>query len=358
LNRFPFSKAMFLAALAMASASLITGCGGAKKIVAHVNQDSITEDEYNERAANVNLANLAASYQVRGPIKAGEFAIMNLVLDKLVLQLGAEKKIIPTDAQINAYVAFAKKNVQHPQFAALTVMPADPFRTDAEWRRDAKLALVRRAIAMAPLKITDADVKKTYDESKTSLTPPDVYHLRLIDTSSPQKAQTALDMLKSGVSFETVALKLSEEPNSRAKSGDIGELASTQLPPALLDAVKDLKPNEYSAKMVKVSPAEMSAGAAPPTATAPHYMIPQLVEKKSGITPSLEESRYVIERNLIEQKDRNAFQRVSDELQKFKDNSKVDIQLKGMEHLMDKKPQAAIPTLPNAAPGGPAPGAP
>jgi parvulin-like peptidyl-prolyl isomerase len=357
LNRLISSKALFLATLSLASTVFITGCGGAKKIVAHVNQDAITEEEFTDRAINVNLANLASSYQVRGPIKAGEFAIMNLVLDKLLLQLGAEKKIIPTDAQVNAYVAFAKKNIQHPQFAALTVMPADPFRTDADWRRDAKLALIRRSIAMVPLKITDADVKKMYDDSKASLTPPDTYHLRLIDASTPQKAQVALDMLKNGVSFETVALKQSEDPASRAKSGDIGELPQTALPPALLDAVKDLKPNQYAAKMIKISPTEMSPGAAPAGA-APHYMIPQLIEKKVAVTPSLEESRYVIERNLIEQKDRNSFQRVNDELQKFKDNSKIDIQLKGMEHLMDKKPQPAAPTLPNAAPGGAAPGAP
>ena len=72
--------------LAAAALVCITGCGGGKKIVAHIGSETILEDEFLDRVQQVNVANLSSSYQARGPVKAGEFAMSTLIYEKILFQ--------------------------------------------------------------------------------------------------------------------------------------------------------------------------------------------------------------------------------------------------------------------------------
>ena len=62
----------------------------------------------------------------------------------------------------------------------LAVLPNNPFRTDDDLKREARLALIQRGLALGPLKITQDDINKRYDQMKVQLTPEDQYHLRVI----------------------------------------------------------------------------------------------------------------------------------------------------------------------------------
>ena len=123
-----------------------------------------------------------------------------LVFEKLLVQLAKEKNALPSDADINNYIPFAKKYQQNPQ---LTLLSPDPSRTDTTWRHDVRLALMRRNLAMAPLKITEDDIKKEYETVKGKITPPDQYHLRMIDVKTNDKALKALESLKTAVALQT-----------------------------------------------------------------------------------------------------------------------------------------------------------
>src|SRR5262245_25926205 len=109
------------------------GCGSNKKIAAHVNNDVISEDEFFERVQNVDAQQLANSVQQRGPGRAGEYAMQNLISEKLFLQVAAEKKALPSDADVNRYMTLAKKYQQYP---SVTLVPPNPFRTDNAWHHD------------------------------------------------------------------------------------------------------------------------------------------------------------------------------------------------------------------------------
>src|SRR6185436_872174 len=94
----------------------------------------------------------------------------------------------------------------------------------------------------------------------------------------------------------------------------------------ILEAVKKLKPGEYTKQVVK---AEVPAGGAPPSATAvpkePHFFIVQLVEAKTGRVPTLEEVKPLLENYSIQQKDPGAFQRVQTALRDFQEKSTIQV---------------------------------
>lgn len=327
---------------------LAAGCGRGEKIAARVNGDTITEEEFLTRVQNINAANLAPALQGRGPARAGELAMMRLIEEKLIFQLATEKKAMPTPEQINHYVAFAKK-YNHP---AVTLMPGDPFRTEEDWQRDARIALVIRNLWLAPLDLKEADARKIYDQIKTQLVERDQYHLRLIDTKTQAKAQKALDSLKKGVPFETVALKESDDPSSAKDGGSIGWQQDIQLPQPILQAVKNLKPGEHTTKIIR---APSMSGMNPGESPTDHFFLAQLVEKKPGRTPTFEEVKLLCENEAMRQKDPAGSQRVQQALLEFQNKANIQITMKPYENLMQRLKQPS--GTPSAAPPG-APAAP
>src|SRR5579872_4441105 len=124
LKRVVGCGAVLLAAL------LLVGCGGSKKVAAKVNGAIITEDDFNDRAQNVSAFALWISLQTRGPAKSGEYAMVHTLQEKMWEQLGAQKGATPTDADITAYVAFAKDYINRQDLGNLTFMTPDPTRTE------------------------------------------------------------------------------------------------------------------------------------------------------------------------------------------------------------------------------------
>jgi parvulin-like peptidyl-prolyl isomerase len=333
---------------------VLPGCGSSnKKIAAHVNGETITEDEFFARALETNAYVLASSAQAGGPARAGEHTMETIIYERLVAQLAKQKGVNPSDADIAAYMNFAKRYQQAPQ---ITFLVQNPLRSEAEWRRDVRTALLRRDMALKTVPLKEEDIKKEYEDNKVNLTPPDRFRLAVIDVTSMDKAQKALDSLKKGVSFETVAMTQSEDPNSKGKGGDIGTLPQTVLPPEFVDAVKDLKPGAYAPRIIKM---QTPPGSTPPgTAQTPptHYMILKLLEKPPVETPSYEEIKPLLVNNLMLQKDPNAMNRVQKEIIDYKDKSlqKITIQMKGLQDLLTRKPQQPAGEGAPGAPPGPA----
>lgn len=348
-------RALEAAGLFLGCMVALAGCGGGgKKIAARVNKDTITEEEFTSRVQQVDALSLGNSAQQGGPARAGDYALQSMITERLIMQLAADKKALPTDAQVTAYVEFAKKYPNIPGS-----MPRNPFRSDEEMRREARVDVALRGMALGPLNITPQELQKKYDEVKSRLVERERYHLRIFESASNAKAEEALDSLKKGVSFETVALTKSEDPRSRERSGDIGFVNDLQLPPALLAAVRNLKPGEYTQKVVKA--------ALPPTGqpavegATPHFFLAQLVEKTPPRTAPMEEVRPLVETLVLQDKDPNAGQRVADQVREYTARADIQVNLKQYEDLVKRLKTAMQPAAPGApaAPpvGVPAPGA-
>jgi parvulin-like peptidyl-prolyl isomerase len=337
--------------IALTTLAGLAGCGGnAKKVAIRVNKDTVTDEEFYKRVQDVSLADLAPASRGLGPAKAGEYAVEHIIIELLLKQLGEQKGVKPTDAEVNAYAAVSKKYQANP---TLSILPNNPFRTDEDLKREARLALIQRGLALGPLKITPDEIQKRYEQMKPQITPEDQYHLRVIQVSSADKANKVLDTLKKGVAFETVALTQSEEPNSKAKSGDIGNVPQGALPPQLLAAIKDLKPGEYTKTPIKMGGVTTPGQPAAPS----QFLIAQVVEKIPGVPPTLDEAKYVVERVLMQEKDPNFAQRVQQDLAGLRKSADIQVNIDGYSKLVDQIKNTPAPPA-GAMPATGAPGVP
>lgn len=338
-------------------AAALSGCG--PKDVAKVNGDTITEEQFQSRLREVDAYELGNSAQSGGPAKAAEFALQAMITDRVVLQLAESKKASPTDAQVADYIKFTNK---FPSAAGR--LAADPFRSDDAKKREARMQVAIRNIAMAPLNIKPSDIDAQYKLMLPQLQEPAQVHLRVINLSSEDHAAEALKKLAAGISFETAALS-SEDPVTRDKKGDIGFVPIPQLPPGADKALAPLKDGEYTKTALKVMMSTQSRPGSPSTPTA-RYLVMQVVERKPGRVVPLDEVRPFVETNLLQIKDPNALQRVGQAVQESMQKADITVTLAGYEDVAQKLKQSGAPGAPRTGgpvgPGGPgpapAPGAP
>ena len=328
-----------LLAAGLAAAMVLGGCGG-PKVVATVNKDKITDEEFYTRMANVDAAELMTSAQTRGPARAGEYAMRSLVVEKLILQLAAEKGATPTEAQVKEYLAFARR---YPQAAGVS-----PYRTEEMAKRDARLQVAVRNLMAKPLNITEADIQAEYDKLRAQLVEPKQYRLRIVEVNSEAKAKAALDKLKKGISFETVALTDSDDPSLRARSGDTGFLPEAAMPAPLRGALKNLKPGEYTKEPIRVE-APMVQGR--PSAAPPHWFLAQVVEIKEPRQIPLSDVRWDMQGRAIATKDPTAGERVMALLRDYAKSAKIEITLKGYEDIAKQIKESAAAPVPTVPPG-------
>src|SRR5439155_19878709 len=124
--------------------------------------------------------------------------------------------------------------------------------------------------------------------------------------STKEKAQQVLSRLNQSVPLETEALKDSEDQRTAAKNGDAGEFTEVQLSsaPALLAAVKELKPGGYTKSVVAVTtPAAAAPGSTAPAPGQTKYILAQLMASTPRRTPPLEEAKPMMQFGAIQKKD-------------------------------------------------------
>ncbi len=346
-----------LAAL-MLLASL-TGCGGGKKAIATVNGETIPEDEFLKHAQTVDAVELSPALQPGAPVppRAGEFALKNMIDEALLMQYAKEKHVVPTEAEISSYMAFVKKYPQNPN---LTMVAQDPFRSDTDLRNQIKQILVYRKLLVQMANIQPADLQRQYDILKNQLQDPAKYHLRIIVVRDKNKAQQILDRLNHNVPFETEALKESEDKRTAAQNGDAGTIPEPVLQQrmkSLYDAVKNMKPGDYTKAPV---PLQAASGPTTPGSSGiiTEYVLAQLVGKTPARTPTLDEVKPILEIQAVQQKDFGAAQRLANAMTEVRQKAKIEIadaqyQTQYQSLINQIKAPAAPPASVAPAPGGP-----
>ncbi len=103
--------------------------------------------------------------------------------------------------------------------------------------------------------IIQPGIKSLYENRKIELR---VSHIMIkpgkgSDEAAYEKANAILDTIKSGVSFEEMAEKYSDDKFSAPKGGDIFFITATQLPVEFEDAIYTLQPGEVYSEPVKTS---------------------------------------------------------------------------------------------------------
>lgn len=134
---------------------------------------------------------------------------------------------------------------------------------------------------------TEAEIKATYEQSRSQLRTPAEYHAAQIFVSAPdgvdaakmsaalRKVQELSTRVTTGGDFAAVARVSSEHQESASAGGDLGWITEDRLRPAIAAALRALKPGEVA------GPLKSDQGF--------HFI--KLLELRPGREPTLEETR-------------------------------------------------------------------
>ena len=227
------SRPTLLAAAALAAtAALAAGCGGNDDIpsdaVAVVDGTVITKAELDEF---VGRAKTSYKAQKREFPKAGTPEYQSLqtqavafLVQREEFELEAKDRgITVTDAQIAKRTSEIAQEYFGGDKAALKAqLKAEGF-TEADFRADIVSQLLEEGIfaQVAPkgATVTDAAVKKYYEDNKAQYAVPESREVRHILVKTKAEADDVIAQLKAGGDFAALAKKLSQDPGRRTRAG-------------------------------------------------------------------------------------------------------------------------------------------
>jgi peptidyl-prolyl cis-trans isomerase SurA len=204
--------------------------------------------------------------------------ILKQLVDNEILMQRAEKLgLLATDEEVNAKLAEIKAPFSQEDFdkrlATRNITLAD-FKADL--RRSITVDKVLNKEITSKINITDSDITNYYNEHKAefNLIEPQYHLAQILVTTQPnpqapnvagkaqneaeakKKIQVIENRLDSGEDFASVAMALSEQPETAQNGGDLGFVPESSLKgdkPAY-DAINKLKPGQYSPVLVVADP--------------------------------------------------------------------------------------------------------
>jgi peptidyl-prolyl cis-trans isomerase C len=168
---------------------------------------------------------------------------------------------------------------------------------------EARLAFMREQALMksylekvAEGAVTEDAVKKVYEETIKEIKPEQEVHARHILLETEDEAKKALERVKAGEDFATVAKELSEDPGSGAEGGDLGFFLKEQMVPEFSEAAFKMETGKIS------EPVKSQYG----------WHIIKVEEKRERAVPKLEEVRAQIEDYVGKKAQEDAVKKLTD----------------------------------------------
>lgn len=306
-----------LALAAAMVAIFLTGCG--KSTVAKVNGRKISREEYCNRLERMPMGNQNAQ------VEAGMIVLRDLINEELLLRLAEKEKCAPTDTQVNERYAQMQKQ---PQFAAKmreSGLSKDQAK-DLVRILQAHFNLLTRGII-----ISEKEVKDYYDQYKnTQFTIPENADVAAIFCEKEADANKAMQLLKEGVEFSTVAKQLSSDPGSKESGGRLGRPVYTKdpvLPEKVWKTVLVTKKGEYTQ----------------PIADESGFAIFKVIRHNPQKVQTFEEVKFMLWDGM--QRERGAKKwDVDSELNKFRESADIKIMIERYrDQLLPKEPGPGSP---------------
>ncbi|MGD0740645.1 MAG: SurA N-terminal domain-containing protein [Terracidiphilus sp.] len=209
--------------------------------------------------------------------------LQKMILSEIEQQQAAKLNLTASDEDVNAKLTEIKAPYTEDQFYNLLKqrnMSLDDLKRDIR-RNLTETKLLNKEIE-SKINITDQQIKDFYEAHKAEfdLVEP-TYHLaQIVVTTTPappngnqpakpggeaeakRRIDAAHTELVSGVDFATVAMSISEDPNSAANGGDVGFARESQVKadPAMFAAVSNLKPGQFTDVIPEYDPSHKIAG--------------------------------------------------------------------------------------------------
>jgi foldase protein PrsA len=245
--------------LLLAVALVVAGCGGggAKSVpqnaVAVVGADTITKAQYNaliDSARSTYKAKKTAFPKVGTSAykSLSDQAMTYLVQESELEQKGREIGVVVTPKDVDKRIQQIKTQYFQGSQRKYEAALKQQGLTEPQLRRDLYAEILSEKLyakVTSNVKVTDADVKKYYQQHISSYTTPESRTVRHILVSSKSLALKLEAQLKKGASFAALAKKYSKDTQS-AKVGGKLTISKGQTVKPFEDSSFSLKTNQIS----------------------------------------------------------------------------------------------------------------
>ncbi len=288
-------------------------------VIAKVNGTPITRAEV-DRATKILAAQnrMPQNLDPEAKKQMESAALDQLISAELVYQAGLKLEIKDLDKQVADKAAQGKARFTTPAEyeAALKANNITDKEVLELIRKDVVIGNLLEKEIVSKMTISDADIKKFYEENQDKFKQPESYHASHIligvkPEATPEeklkardKAEALRKRILAGEDFAALAKAESSCPSS-AQGGDLGFFGKGEMVPPFENATAALKPGEISGVV------ETQFG----------YHIIKLVEKKEGGVAKLDVVKGEIETYLKRLKMQKA---VSDYVAKMKSSAKIE----------------------------------
>ncbi|HTX54151.1 MAG TPA: peptidylprolyl isomerase [Candidatus Baltobacteraceae bacterium] len=198
--------------LAPAGAAAQDDTADPKRVVASVNGVDLTYDDFKQRVDILE--------QERGPVAPERYPeiLRALVREEILMQAATAAKL-DQNAEVQKRIVVAQRQVLIETYL--------------------------RQRVNASTQVTDAEVRKAYEDNKAQFTQESVKASHIMTKTRAEADQVEAD-LKAGQSFEELAKTRSQDAGSASKGGDLGELTRGQASPEFEQVLFQLKEGEVS----------------------------------------------------------------------------------------------------------------
>ncbi len=219
-------KKSFLALL-VAFPTFLVSCQRSKgPVVAQVGDIAITASEFSDR-----LQQTPEGYQQYVASVEGRRQFLKLMIREKILLYQARRAGLQHDATYHQGIADFKTQMQHKV---------------KDYEESLLVQTYLRRLRSTELSVKDGDVQKYYDEHQSYYQHPMEVQASHILLSSSDEAQSVLNRLKNGESFEALARTLSRDPGTASRGGKLTPFKRGSLVPEFEEAAFRLKVGETS----------------------------------------------------------------------------------------------------------------
>ncbi len=207
-----------------------------------------------------------------------------MIQDEILQQQAAKLNLTASDEDVNAKLAEIHAPYTEEQFNNMLKqrnLSLEDFKRDIR-RGLTETKLMNKEIE-SKINITDAQITAFYAAHKAdfNLIEPQYHLAQIVVTTAPaqqspnlqgekplsdgdakRKINAAYSQLESGVDFATVAMNISEDPNTASNGGDMGFVRESQLKtdPEVYDAISKLKPDQFTDALPEYNSGHKIAG--------------------------------------------------------------------------------------------------
>src|SRR5262245_7754847 len=220
--------------LLAALVAVLAGCGGGGSSVSSDSVAQVNGEDISQQQFNALLAQAKKSYesQKRKWPAAGttEYdtlknqAVAYLVQREEFQQEADKLGVTVTDSDVEKRLKQIKKQYFGGKETRYKQQLSKQGLTDAQVRDDIKAQLIQEKIfkkVTSNVKVSDADVKKYYDQHQTQYGTPEQRDVAHILVKSKKLADQLYQRVKSGEDFSKLAKKYSQDPGSKAQGGKL-----------------------------------------------------------------------------------------------------------------------------------------